>query len=53
MSLLPDYPAPPWLSPPGNKFTKDPTKLEPASPPEDASTEVARAAVLDLAGTTR
>uniref|UniRef100_A0A8B9YC34 General transcription factor II-I repeat domain-containing protein 1 n=1 Tax=Bos mutus grunniens TaxID=30521 RepID=A0A8B9YC34_BOSMU len=37
----------------GNKFTKDPTKLEPASPPEDASTEVARAAVLDLAGTTR
>ncbi|XP_060261881.1 general transcription factor II-I repeat domain-containing protein 1 isoform X2 [Ovis aries] len=37
----------------GNKFTKDPTKLEPASPPEDASTEVARAAVLDLAGTAR
>ncbi|XP_057385763.1 general transcription factor II-I repeat domain-containing protein 1 isoform X3 [Balaenoptera acutorostrata] len=37
----------------GNKFTKDPTKLEPASPPEDISAEVSRAAVLDLAGTAR
>ncbi|XP_070423887.1 general transcription factor II-I repeat domain-containing protein 1 isoform X6 [Equus przewalskii] len=37
----------------GNKFTKDPTKLEPASPPEDASAEVSRAAILDLAGTAR
>ncbi|XP_036906999.1 general transcription factor II-I repeat domain-containing protein 1 [Sturnira hondurensis] len=37
----------------GNKFTKDPTKLEPASPPEDASMEVSRATVLDLAGTAR
>uniref|UniRef100_A0A8C0NF74 General transcription factor II-I repeat domain-containing protein 1 n=1 Tax=Canis lupus familiaris TaxID=9615 RepID=A0A8C0NF74_CANLF len=37
----------------GNKFTKDPTKLEPASPPEDTSTELSRATVLDLPGTTR
>ncbi|XP_069920617.1 general transcription factor II-I repeat domain-containing protein 1 isoform X3 [Oryctolagus cuniculus] len=37
----------------GNKFTKDPTKLEPASPPEDTSAEVSRATLLDLAGTTR
>ncbi|XP_061064544.1 general transcription factor II-I repeat domain-containing protein 1 isoform X2 [Eubalaena glacialis] len=37
----------------GNKFTKDATKLEPASPPEDISAEVSRAAVLDLAGTAR
>ncbi|XP_006773473.1 PREDICTED: general transcription factor II-I repeat domain-containing protein 1, partial [Myotis davidii] len=37
----------------GNKFTKDPTKLEPASPPEDTSAEVSRATVLDLAGTAR
>nr|XP_060484807.1 general transcription factor II-I repeat domain-containing protein 1-like [Panthera onca] len=37
----------------GNKFTKDPTKLEPASPPEDTSTEVSRATVLDLPGTAR
>ncbi|XP_059105763.1 general transcription factor II-I repeat domain-containing protein 1-like [Peromyscus eremicus] len=35
----------------GNKFTKDPVKLEPASPPEDTSTEVCRDAMLDLAGT--
>ncbi|XP_060029484.1 general transcription factor II-I repeat domain-containing protein 1 isoform X3 [Erinaceus europaeus] len=27
----------------GNKFTKDPTKLEPASPPEDTSAEGSRA----------
>lgn len=38
---------------PGNKFTKDPTKLEPASPPEDTSAEVSRATILDLAGTAR
>uniref|UniRef100_A0A7N5K381 General transcription factor II-I repeat domain-containing protein 1 n=1 Tax=Ailuropoda melanoleuca TaxID=9646 RepID=A0A7N5K381_AILME len=37
----------------GNKFTKDPTKLEPASPPEDTSAEISRAAVLDLPGTAR
>uniref|UniRef100_A0A671F093 General transcription factor II-I repeat domain-containing protein 1 n=1 Tax=Rhinolophus ferrumequinum TaxID=59479 RepID=A0A671F093_RHIFE len=37
----------------GNKFTKDPTKLEPASPPEDTSAEFSRSAVLDLAGTAR
>ncbi|XP_053525545.1 general transcription factor II-I repeat domain-containing protein 1 [Artibeus jamaicensis] len=37
----------------GNKFTKDPTKLEPASPPEDTSTDVSRATALDLAGTAR
>ncbi|XP_025720398.2 general transcription factor II-I repeat domain-containing protein 1 isoform X1 [Callorhinus ursinus] len=37
----------------GNKFTKDPTKLEPASPPEDTSTEISRASVLDLPGTAR
>uniref|UniRef100_A0A8C3W8Y2 General transcription factor II-I repeat domain-containing protein 1 n=1 Tax=Catagonus wagneri TaxID=51154 RepID=A0A8C3W8Y2_9CETA len=37
----------------GNKFTKDPTKLEPASPPEDASAEAPRAAVPDPAGATR
>ncbi|KAM7104799.1 LOW QUALITY PROTEIN: general transcription factor II-I repeat domain-containing protein 1-like [Molossus nigricans] len=37
----------------GNKFTKDPTKLEPASPPEDTSPEVSCATVLDLAGTAR
>uniref|UniRef100_A0A8D2DW32 GTF2I repeat domain containing 1 n=1 Tax=Sciurus vulgaris TaxID=55149 RepID=A0A8D2DW32_SCIVU len=36
-----------------NKFTKDPTKVEPASPPEDPSAEGSRAAVLDLAGTVR
>ncbi|XP_051060786.1 general transcription factor II-I repeat domain-containing protein 1 isoform X2 [Phodopus roborovskii] len=35
----------------GNKFTKDPMKLEPASPPEDTSTEVCRDTMLDLAGT--
>ncbi|NP_001074937.1 general transcription factor II-I repeat domain-containing protein 1 isoform g [Mus musculus] len=35
----------------GNKFTKDPMKLEPASPPEDTSTEVCRDSMLDLAGT--
>ncbi|XP_075833522.1 general transcription factor II-I repeat domain-containing protein 1 isoform X10 [Microtus pennsylvanicus] len=35
----------------GNKFTKDPVKLEPASPPEDTSTEVCRDTMLDLAGT--
>ncbi|KAK7829214.1 hypothetical protein U0070_012685 [Myodes glareolus] len=34
----------------GNKFTKDPVKLEPASPPEDTSTEVCRDTMLDLAG---
>ncbi|XP_027804342.2 general transcription factor II-I repeat domain-containing protein 1 isoform X2 [Marmota flaviventris] len=37
----------------GNKFTKDPTKLEPASPPEDTSAEVPRATMLDLAATAR
>ncbi|XP_047569848.1 general transcription factor II-I repeat domain-containing protein 1 isoform X5 [Lutra lutra] len=37
----------------GNKFTKDPTKLEPASPPEDTSAEISRAAVLELPGTAR
>nr|XP_044999719.1 general transcription factor II-I repeat domain-containing protein 1 [Jaculus jaculus] len=37
----------------GNKFTKDPTKLEPASPPEDTSAEISRAAMLDLAGAVR
>uniref|UniRef100_A0A5F7ZPL3 General transcription factor II-I repeat domain-containing protein 1 n=1 Tax=Macaca mulatta TaxID=9544 RepID=A0A5F7ZPL3_MACMU len=37
----------------GNKFTKDTTKLEPASPPEDTSAEVSRATVLDLAGNAR
>ncbi|XP_062944608.1 general transcription factor II-I repeat domain-containing protein 1 isoform X2 [Cynocephalus volans] len=37
----------------GNKFTKDPTKLEPASPPEDSFAEVSRASILDLAGTAR
>uniref|UniRef100_H0V343 GTF2I repeat domain containing 1 n=1 Tax=Cavia porcellus TaxID=10141 RepID=H0V343_CAVPO len=36
----------------GNKFTKDATKLEPASPPEDTSTEGSRAAILNLATTT-
>uniref|UniRef100_A0A8C6Q9K2 General transcription factor II I repeat domain-containing 1 n=1 Tax=Nannospalax galili TaxID=1026970 RepID=A0A8C6Q9K2_NANGA len=37
----------------GNKFTKDPTKLEPASPPEDTSMEGCRATMLDLGGTAR
>ncbi|KAM9208214.1 general transcription factor II-I repeat domain-containing protein 1 isoform 5-T5 [Dugong dugon] len=37
----------------GNKFTKDPTKLEPASPPEDTSAETSHAVVLDLAATAR
>ncbi|XP_053411774.1 general transcription factor II-I repeat domain-containing protein 1 isoform X3 [Nycticebus coucang] len=37
----------------GNKFTKDPMKLEPASPPEDTSVEVSRATILDLAGNAR
>uniref|UniRef100_A0A8D1ESX3 GTF2I repeat domain containing 1 n=1 Tax=Sus scrofa TaxID=9823 RepID=A0A8D1ESX3_PIG len=37
----------------GNKFTKDPTKLEPASPPEDTSAEASRPVVPDPAGTTR
>ncbi|XP_055993596.1 general transcription factor II-I repeat domain-containing protein 1 isoform X2 [Sorex fumeus] len=37
----------------GNKFTKDPTKLEPPSPPEDVSAEASRTAGLDLAGAAR
>uniref|UniRef100_A0A2R8PL63 General transcription factor II-I repeat domain-containing protein 1 n=1 Tax=Callithrix jacchus TaxID=9483 RepID=A0A2R8PL63_CALJA len=37
----------------GNKFTKDTTKLEPASPPEDTSAEVSRASILDMAGNAR
>ncbi|XP_064152172.1 general transcription factor II-I repeat domain-containing protein 1 isoform X5 [Loxodonta africana] len=37
----------------GNKFTKDPTKLEPASPPEDTSAETSHATILDLAATAR
>ncbi|KAF5924761.1 hypothetical protein HPG69_003501 [Diceros bicornis minor] len=37
----------------GSKFTKDPTKLEPASPPEDASAEASQAAILHLAGAAR
>ncbi|KAG8509875.1 General transcription factor II-I repeat domain-containing protein 1, partial [Galemys pyrenaicus] len=37
----------------GSKFTKDPTKLEPASPPEDTSAEGSHTAVLDLAGAAR
>lgn len=52
-SLHPDLPCPSPTLHPGNKFTKDPTKLEPASPPEDVSAEVSRATVLDLAGTAR
>ncbi|XP_072496273.1 general transcription factor II-I repeat domain-containing protein 1 isoform X5 [Notamacropus eugenii] len=37
----------------GSKFTKDPTKLEPASPSEDTSAEAPRMVVLDLAGTSQ
>lgn len=39
--------------PPGSKFTKDPTKLEPSSPPGEISPEPPRGAVLDLAGTSQ
>lgn len=52
-SLCPDLPHPSLTRHPGNKFTKDPTKLEPASPPEDTSAEISRPAILDLAGTAR
>ncbi|NXY82344.1 GT2D1 protein, partial [Alcedo cyanopectus] len=34
----------------GSKFTKDPTKLEPSSPPGEISPEPHRGAVLDLVG---
>uniref|UniRef100_A0A8C3CRE1 GTF2I repeat domain containing 1 n=1 Tax=Cairina moschata TaxID=8855 RepID=A0A8C3CRE1_CAIMO len=37
----------------GSKFTKDPTKLEPSSPPGEISPEPHRGAVLDLAGTSQ
>ncbi|NXI46271.1 GT2D1 protein, partial [Galbula dea] len=37
----------------GSKFTKDPTKLEPSSPPGEISPEPPRGAVLDLAGTSQ
>ncbi|XP_027527869.1 general transcription factor II-I repeat domain-containing protein 1-like isoform X3 [Neopelma chrysocephalum] len=37
----------------GSKFTKDPTKLEPSSPPREISPEPHRGAVLDLAGTSQ
>ncbi|NXE49581.1 GT2D1 protein, partial [Casuarius casuarius] len=37
----------------GIKFTKDPTKLEPASPPGEISPEPHRTAALDLAGTSQ
>ncbi|NXV86316.1 GT2D1 protein, partial [Calonectris borealis] len=36
-----------------SKFTKDPTKLEPSSPPGEISPEPHRGAVLDLAGTSQ
>ncbi|NWU87645.1 GT2D1 protein, partial [Onychorhynchus coronatus] len=36
-----------------SKFTKDPTKLEPSSPPREISPEPHRGAVLDLAGTSQ
>lgn len=38
---------------PGSKFTKDPTKLEPSSPPGEISPEPHRGAGLDLAGTSQ
>uniref|UniRef100_A0A669PAQ1 General transcription factor II-I repeat domain-containing protein 1 n=1 Tax=Phasianus colchicus TaxID=9054 RepID=A0A669PAQ1_PHACC len=37
----------------GSKFTKDPTKLEPSSPPGEISPEPHRGAVLELAGTSQ
>ncbi|NXP22575.1 GT2D1 protein, partial [Scytalopus superciliaris] len=37
----------------GGKYTKDPTKLEPSSPPREISPEPHRGAVLDLAGTSQ
>ncbi|XP_064893273.1 general transcription factor II-I repeat domain-containing protein 1 isoform X21 [Columba livia] len=37
----------------GSKFTKDPTKLEPSSPPGEISPEPHRGAGLDLAGTSQ
>ncbi|KFQ32324.1 General transcription factor II-I repeat domain-containing protein 1, partial [Merops nubicus] len=37
----------------GSKFTKDPTKLEPSSPPGEISPEPHRGAVLDLVGTSQ
>ncbi|NXC02743.1 GT2D1 protein, partial [Orthonyx spaldingii] len=37
----------------GSKFTKDPTKLEPSSPPREISPEPHRGAVLDLVGTSQ
>ncbi|NWS72689.1 GT2D1 protein, partial [Crotophaga sulcirostris] len=37
----------------GTKFTKDPTKLEPSSPPGEISPEPHRGAMLDLAGTSQ
>ncbi|XP_056217917.1 general transcription factor II-I repeat domain-containing protein 1 isoform X5 [Falco biarmicus] len=37
----------------GSKFTKDPTKVEPSSPPGEISPEPHRGAVLDLAGTSQ
>uniref|UniRef100_A0A8B9IQ00 GTF2I repeat domain containing 1 n=1 Tax=Anser cygnoides TaxID=8845 RepID=A0A8B9IQ00_ANSCY len=40
-----------WVARREVKFTKDPTKLEPSSPPGEISPEPHRGAVLDLAGT--
>ncbi|XP_048180315.1 general transcription factor II-I repeat domain-containing protein 1 isoform X10 [Corvus hawaiiensis] len=37
----------------GSKFTKDPTKLEPSSPPREISPEPHRGAMLDLVGTSQ
>ncbi|NXM26852.1 GT2D1 protein, partial [Oxyruncus cristatus] len=37
----------------GSRFTKDPTKLEPSSPPREISPEPQRGAVLDLAATSQ
>ncbi|NXX98223.1 GT2D1 protein, partial [Centropus bengalensis] len=37
----------------GIKFTKDPTKLEPSSPPGEISLELQQEAVLELAGTSQ
>ncbi|NXO45337.1 GT2D1 protein, partial [Locustella ochotensis] len=37
----------------GSKFTKDPTKLEPSSPPREISPEPHRGAMLELVGTSQ